>query len=92
MHMLCEARRVPPAAACPRPAACRCPAATAPTLLFPTHQGVCPGDVVMGLPDAGVVRIGGGVQQDGEQLIAVKTGVLQQAHNAKLWVEARQKR
>ncbi len=47
----------------------------------------------MTLPETGVVRIGGGVQQDGEQLIAVKAGVVRQApRSGKLWVEARQKR
>lgn len=55
-------------------------------------QGVCPGDALMALPETGVVRIGGGVQQDGEQLVATKAGLLQQARNGKLWVEARQKR
>ncbi|KAI7838848.1 hypothetical protein COHA_007462 [Chlorella ohadii] len=55
-------------------------------------KGVCPGDVLMALPETGVVRIGGGVQQDGEQLVATKAGLLQQARNGKLWVEARQKR
>lgn len=44
------------------------------------------------LPEMGVVRIGGGVQQDGEELVAVKAGVLQQARGGKLWVEARQRR
>ena len=47
----------------------------------------------MALPETGVVRIGGGVQQEGERLVAVKAGVLQQApKGGKLWVEARQKR
>lgn len=65
------------------------------TLSRPTSlllQGVCPGDVLMGLPETGVVRIGGGVQQAGEALVAVKAGVLRQARNGKLWVEARQRR
>ena len=60
-------------------------------ILAPT-QGVCPGDVLTALPEMGVVRIGGGVQQDGEELVAVKAGVLQQARGGKLWVEARQRR
>ena len=74
------------AAACDRspPADCTSPP--------PHFQGVCPGDVLMALPETGVVRIGGGVQQDGELLVAVKAGTLQQARNGKLWVEARQKR
>jgi hypothetical protein len=55
-------------------------------------QSVCPGDVLMSLPETGVVRIGGGVQQEGEVLVATKAGVVQQAKGGKLWVEARQKR
>ncbi|KAI3424177.1 hypothetical protein D9Q98_009536 [Chlorella vulgaris] len=55
-------------------------------------KSVCPGDVLMSLPETGVVRIGGGVQQEGEVLVATKAGVVQQAKGGKLWVEARQKR
>ncbi len=55
-------------------------------------QAVCPGDPLMVLPETGVVRIGGGVAQEGEQLLATKAGVLRQARGGKLWVEARQKR
>lgn len=55
-------------------------------------QAVCPGDPLMALPETGVVRIGGGVAQDGDQLLATKAGVLRQARGSKLWVEARQKR
>lgn len=80
----CRRRLLPPgpgrALNKPLPSPPRCP------------QGVCPGDVLMSLPETGVLRIGGGVQQDGEQLVATKAGLLQQARNGKLWVEARQKR
>ncbi|KAL4424272.1 hypothetical protein ABPG75_001573 [Micractinium tetrahymenae] len=55
-------------------------------------KGVCPGDRLMALPETGVVRIGGGVAQEGEQLLATKAGVLRRARGGKLWVEARQKR
>ncbi|EFN53535.1 hypothetical protein CHLNCDRAFT_59733 [Chlorella variabilis] len=56
-------------------------------------KSVFPGDVLMALPETGVVRIGGGVQQDGELLVATKAGVLRrEAKGGKLWVEARQKR
>lgn len=59
----------------------------------PLPQSVFPGDVLMALPETGVVRIGGGVQQDGELLVATKAGVLRrEAKGGKLWVEARQKR
>eukprot|EP00887_Chlorella_sp_A99_P007047 scaffold2.g7047.t1 len=53
---------------------------------------VLPGDEVMRLPETGVVRVGGGLQADGEALVAVKVGTLQQAKNGKMWVESRQKR
>ncbi|GAB4813358.1 hypothetical protein N2152v2_000404 [Parachlorella kessleri] len=54
---------------------------------------VCPGDTVLQLPETGVVRIAGGVLQDGERLVAVKAGVLQQAKNGQvLWVQSRQRR
>lgn len=53
---------------------------------------VCPGDTVLQLPETGIVRIGGGVQQDGEQLVAVKAGVARQAKSGQIWVQGRQKR
>lgn len=78
----------PPAAATP----CRRRLYSSP-IYSHSAQSVCPGDVLMALPETGVVRIGGGVQQEGEQLVAVKAGVLQRApKGGKLWVEARQKR
>jgi hypothetical protein len=62
-------------------------------LLYMSLQVVCPGDTVLQLPETGIVRIGGGVQQDGERLIAVKAGVLQQSKNGQtLWVQGRQRR
>ena len=60
--------------------------------LLARWQVVCPGDEVARLPETGVVRIGGGVQQEGGALVAVRAGVLRQAPSGKLWVEARQKR
>ena len=40
-----------------------------------------------------MVRIAGGVLQDGERLVAVKAGVLQHAKNGQvLWVQSRQRR
>ncbi|PSC74316.1 exosome complex component rrp40 [Micractinium conductrix] len=54
---------------------------------------VCPGDAVLALPETGVVRIGGGLQQEGAVLVASKAGVVRQApRTGKLWVEPRQKR
>ena len=53
---------------------------------------VCPGDVVVQLPETGVVRIGGGLLQDGAAILAVKAGFLRAARGNKLWVEGRQKR
>ena len=56
-------------------------------------QVVCPGDTVLQLPETGVVRIAGGVLQDGERLVAVKAGVVQHAKNGQvLWVQGRQRR
>ena len=76
------------------------PAATAATdpASFPlarsrSPQCVCPGDAVLALPETGVVRIGGGLQQEGAVLVASKAGVVRQApRTGKLWVEPRQKR
>lgn len=70
---------------------CSCPPPL-PSLLPLRAQGVCPGDVLMALPEAGVVRIGGGVQQEGRALVATKAGVLRQERNGQLWVEARCRR
>jgi exosome complex component RRP40 len=54
---------------------------------------VCPGDAVLRLPPAGVVRVGGGLRQDGDHLVALKAGVLRQAPRAgALWVAGRQRR
>lgn len=46
----------------------------------------------MALPETGVVRMGGGVRQEGEVLVATKAGLLRTARGGKLWVEARQRR
>ena len=62
---------------------------TAPMLLA---QVVCPGDNVLLLPKSGVVRIGGGVQQAGDSLVAIKAGRLRSTKNGKLWIDGRQKR
>lgn len=58
----------------------------------PPPQPLCPGDVVMALPETGVVRMGGGVRQEGEVLLATKAGLLRTARGGKVWVEARQRR
>lgn len=57
-------------------------------------QVVCPGDHVLRLPPAGVVRVGGGLRQAGEDLVAAQAGVLhsQQGRGPTLWVEGRQRR
>ena len=55
-------------------------------------QVVVPGDEVLRLPEKGILRVGGGLQQDGAVLIATRPGLLYQAKNGKLWVESRQKR
>ncbi len=58
----------------------------------PLLQVVVPGEVVKRLPQTGVVRIGSGLQQDGDALVAIKAGVLRKTTNGKIWVESRQRR
>ena len=58
----------------------------------PSLQPVCPGDVLLHLPDTGVVRVGGGVRQEGGALVAARAGVLRRERNGKLWVETRMRR
>ncbi|KFM22428.1 Putative exosome complex component rrp40 [Auxenochlorella protothecoides] len=53
---------------------------------------VVPGEPIASLPETGTVRVGGGVQQAGRSLIAVKAGVVQQGPGDSLWVCNRQKR
>lgn len=48
--------------------------------------------MVLQLPETGVVRIGAGLQQEGDRITAVKAGFLRQARGGKLWVEGRQRR
>ncbi|KAL6782245.1 RRP40 [Auxenochlorella protothecoides x Auxenochlorella symbiontica] len=60
----------------------------------PACLGKCvvPGEPIASLPETGTVRVGGGVQQAGRSLIAVKAGVVQQGPGDSLWVCNRQKR
>ena len=44
------------------------------------------------LPEAGVVRVGAGLQQSGGALVTNRGGVLRQTKGGKLWVEGSQKR
>lgn len=53
---------------------------------------VMPGDVVLRLPEQGQVRIGPGLQQQGEALVASLPGILRSTAGGKLWLEARQRR
>ena len=55
-------------------------------------QAVLPGDEVLRLPEAGVVRVGMGLQQSGGALVTNRAGVLRQTKGGKLWVEGSQKR
>lgn len=59
-------------------------------LLVP--QAVLPGDEVLRLPEAGVVRVGAGLQQSGGALVTNRGGVLRQTKAGKLWVDGSQKR
>lgn len=56
------------------------------------HQAVVPGAAVLTLPESGRLRVGGGLQPDGQHLVASKAGVLRATKAGKLWVEGRQKR
>ena len=56
------------------------------------QQVVVPGAEVLTLPESGRLRVGGGLQPDGEHLVASKAGVLRATKAGKLWVEGRQKR
>ena len=60
--------------------------------LHPVPQAVLPGDEVLRLPEAGVVRVGAGLQQSGGALVTNRGGVLRQTKGGKLWVEGSQKR
>jgi hypothetical protein len=55
-------------------------------------QAVLPGDEVLALPEAGVVRVGAGLQQNGAALVTNRAGVLRRTKGGKLWVEGSQKR
>jgi exosome complex component RRP40 len=46
----------------------------------------------MHLPDAGIIRIGGGVAQAGDSLVALRAGPARNSPGSKLWIEGRQKR
>ncbi|GAQ81548.1 Exosomal 3'-5' exoribonuclease complex subunit Rrp40 [Klebsormidium nitens] len=56
-------------------------------------QIVAPGDIVLDLTQAGkLVRIGGGLQQDGTSLVVTKAGRLRHTKPSKYWVEGSQRR
>ncbi|KAG6548367.1 hypothetical protein Mapa_010146 [Marchantia paleacea] len=57
------------------------------------HQIVAPGDVVLDLTKAGkVVRLGGGLRQDGDSIVVTRAGRLRHTKPNKYWVEGSQKR
>ena len=58
----------------------------------PCVQIVLPGDRVAQLPAEGTVRVGGGVHQSGESLVATKAGVVRRGPSGALWVSAAQHR
>jgi len=60
--------------------------------LLSSPQAVLPGDEVLRLPEAGVVRVGAGLQQAGGALVTNRGGVLRQTKGGKLWVDGSQKR
>ena len=51
-----------------------------------------PGDHVLRLPDAGEVRISGGLQLEGGCVAASKAGRVQRTKRGKLWIKGRQKK
>lgn len=54
---------------------------------------VAPGDEILDLTTAErVVRLGGGLRQEGDSVVVVRAGRLRSAKNNKLWVEGSQKR
>eukprot|EP00898_Chlorokybus_atmophyticus_P005746 jgi/Chlat1/6172/Chrsp41S05715 len=56
-------------------------------------HNVVPGDVVQAVPNkASVLRIGAGLMQMGDHIVATKAGVVRQTKQGKLWIEGRQKR
>ena len=57
-----------------------------------SRQAVLPGDEVLRLPEAGVVRVGAGLQQRSDALVTDRAGVLRRTKGGKLWVEGSQKR
>ena len=61
-----------------------------PKILF--LQYVVPGDKVFQLPESGVVRVGTGLRDDGNSLLASRPGVLLKSKAGKLWVFGQQKR
>ncbi|OAE25649.1 hypothetical protein AXG93_4368s1080 [Marchantia polymorpha subsp. ruderalis] len=57
------------------------------------NQIVAPGDVVLDLTKAGkVVRLGGGLRQDGDSIVVTRAGRLRHTKPNKYWVEGSQKR
>ncbi len=55
-------------------------------------QVVGPGDAVLVLPEDGDVRVGNGIQVQGDCLVSQRCGVVRQTKGGLLWVEGRQKR
>ena len=55
-------------------------------------QVVSPGQILFKLPLAGAVRVGPGLQVEGDCLITTKSGILRKTKAGKFWVEGRSKR
>eukprot|EP00897_Mesotaenium_endlicherianum_P000773 jgi/Mesen1/10697/ME000090S10158 len=58
------------------------------------NQVVIPGDAVVDLNEnAGrTLRVGGGLQQEGDVVVATRAGIVRSARNGKLWIESSFKR
>lgn len=56
------------------------------------NQTVAPGDVLLDLTSVAAVRLGGGLRQDNDYVLATKAGRLKHTKPNKYWVEGSQKR
>lgn len=72
------------------------PTSEAPTIAPSLAQTVAPGDVVLDLTRGGnvgsIVRVGGGLRQDGDRIVVTRPGRLRSTKHNKYWVEGSQKR
>lgn len=51
-----------------------------------------PGETVLRIPESGQLRLGPGLVNQDEHIVALKSGVLRQTKSGQTWLEGRQKR